>query len=118
MIPSRYKLPKGKAHQDSLEGLPLDIQEAIILEEVLFVLMGIPGTYITYDVAGSPEEENLHGALFSITPVLDPSLHDKLHTSPHTSYTAIAASIQQRSHLEHGLVNHALCASITVSDPC
>lgn len=29
-----------------------------------------------------------------------------------TSYTAITTFIQQRSHLEHGLVNHALCASI------
>ncbi|KAF8581464.1 hypothetical protein K439DRAFT_223304 [Ramaria rubella] len=113
-VSSRHKLPKGKARQDSLEGLPLDIQEAIILEELLFVLMGIPGTYITYDIAGSPEEENLHGALFSITPSLDPSLRDLTSRilPLATSYTAITAFIQQRSHLEHGLVNHALCASI------
>lgn len=36
--PSRHS-SKGKARRDSLENLPLDVQEAIILEELLFVLM-------------------------------------------------------------------------------
>ena len=79
----------SKARQDSLENVPNDVQEAIILEELLFVLMvgsldlfvlcltvlqGIPGTYITYDPAYSPEdEENLRGVHFSIAPSLGQS---------------------------------------------
>jgi gamma-tubulin complex component 2 len=36
---ARHKTSKGKAKQDPLDTLPLDMQEAIILEELLFVLM-------------------------------------------------------------------------------
>lgn len=36
---TRSKPSKGKARHDSLENVPLDVQEAIILEELLFVLM-------------------------------------------------------------------------------
>ena len=36
--PSEPKSLKGKKRQDSLDRVPLDIQEALILEDLLFVL--------------------------------------------------------------------------------
>ena len=34
---------KGKAKESSLYGVPIDIQEALVLEDLLFVLMVCPG---------------------------------------------------------------------------
>ena len=66
---------KGKTKEESLEGVPVDIQEAIILEDLLYILMvcalhtsvashsyvdqGIEGNYITYHSEFSPEDDDL-----------------------------------------------------------
>ncbi|PPQ84427.1 hypothetical protein CVT25_011254 [Psilocybe cyanescens] len=114
---------KGKGRQSSakavarepLDRIPLDIQEAIILEDLLFVLMGIEGTYITYHPEYSPEDDDpLLGIRFVVAPSLDSSLGDLVERIIPLGmyYTAIHAFIEQRSHLDYGLVNHALCAAI------
>ncbi|KAF6752840.1 gamma-tubulin complex component 2 [Ephemerocybe angulata] len=122
---------KGKARQDSLDSVPLEIQEALILEDLLFVLMGIEGEYIRYHPDYSPEDDDpLRGIEFVINPSLGAPRHvlvsgTSLHL-PDTSlrdlverilplgtyYTAIYAFVEHRSHLDYGLVNHALCAAI------
>lgn len=79
---------KAKQKQESLERVPLDIQEALILEDLLFVLMvwlcfdytlplltvtlqGIEGTYITYHLEYSPEDDDpLQGIRFVVSPSL------------------------------------------------
>lgn len=45
---------------------------------------------------------------------IDPSLRDLVERilPLGTYYTAISSFIEQRSHLDYGLVNHALCAAI------
>ncbi|KAI5117612.1 hypothetical protein M0805_001212 [Coniferiporia weirii] len=106
---------KGKAKAESLDKVPLDVQEALILEDLLFVLMGIEGTYITYPADYSFEDENpLRGVRFAAAPSLDLSLRDLVERilPLATFYTAITSFVQIRSHLEYGLVNHALCAAI------
>ncbi|KAH8110952.1 gamma-tubulin complex, DGRIP84/SPC97 component [Phellopilus nigrolimitatus] len=106
---------KGKAKAESLDKVPLEVQEALILEDLLFVLMGIEGTYITYPLDYSLEDENpLHGVRFVAAPSLDPSLRDLVERilPLATFYTAISSFIQIRSHLDYGLVNHSLCAAI------
>ena len=47
-------------------------------------------------------------------PLIDPSLSDLVERilPLATYYTGITSFIELRSHLEYGLVNHALCASI------
>ena len=47
-------------------------------------------------------------------PFTDPSLSDLVERilPLATYYTGITSFIEMRSHLEYGLVNHALCASI------
>ncbi|KAF8908113.1 gamma-tubulin complex, DGRIP84/SPC97 component [Gymnopilus junonius] len=106
---------KGKGRQESLDRVPLDIQEALMLEDLLFVLSGIEGTYITYHPDYSPEDDDpLQGIRFIVAPSLDSSLNDLVERILPLGmyYTAIFAFIEQRSHLEFGLVNHALCAAI------
>ncbi|KAF9561696.1 hypothetical protein CPC08DRAFT_749834 [Agrocybe pediades] len=113
--PSAPKSSKGKKRQESLDRVPLDIQEALILEDLLFVLSGIEGTYITYSPDYSPEDDDpLRGIKFVVAPSLDSSLSDLVERvlPLGTYYTAIFAFIEQRSHLDFGLVNHALCAAI------
>ncbi|KAH9942681.1 Spc98 family-domain-containing protein [Amylocystis lapponica] len=106
---------KGKAREGSLAGVPIDIQEALILEDLLFVLMGIEGTYITYHPDYSPDDDDpLQGVRFVVSSSLDPSLRDLVERvlPLATYYTAITSFIELRSHLDFGLVNHALCAAM------
>ncbi|KAL4250163.1 Spindle pole body component [Abortiporus biennis] len=106
---------KGKGRAESLDRVPVDIQEAMILEDLLFVLMGIPGTHITYPIDYAPEDEDpLQGVRFVVSSALDPSLRDLVERilPLATYYTGISSFIEMRSHLDFGLVNHALCAAI------
>ncbi|EIN05477.1 hypothetical protein PUNSTDRAFT_115910 [Punctularia strigosozonata HHB-11173 SS5] len=106
---------KGKEREESLAGLPLEIQEALILEDLLYVLMGIEGTYITLPPDYSIDEDDpLQGIHYVVSTTLDPSLRDLVERilPLGTYYTAISSFVEARSHLDHGLVNHALCASI------
>ncbi|KAJ7063541.1 gamma-tubulin complex, DGRIP84/SPC97 component [Mycena amicta] len=106
---------KGKAKQEPLDHVPLEIQEALILEDMLYILMGIEGSYITYHPDYSPEDDDpLQGIRFVVSPALDSSLRDLVERilPLGTYYTAIMSFVELRSHLDFGLVNHALCASI------
>ncbi|OBZ77453.1 Spindle pole body component alp4 [Grifola frondosa] len=104
---------KGKAREETLHDVPVEIQEALILEDLLFVLMGIEGTHITHHPDYSPDDDDLlSGIRFVVSPSLDPSLRDLVERilPLATYYTAITSFIEFRSHLDFGLVNHALCA--------
>lgn len=56
----------------------------------------------------------MEGVRFVTSPSLDPSLRDLVERvlPLATFYTAITTFVQARSHLDFGLVNHALCAAI------
>lgn len=106
---------KGKAKQETLDKIPLEIQEAMILEDLLYVLLGIEGTHITFHPEYSAEDDDpLQGMRFVTSSSLDPSLRDVVERilPLGTYYTAISAFIEHRSRLDYGLVNHALCAAI------
>ncbi|KIJ60788.1 hypothetical protein HYDPIDRAFT_160465 [Hydnomerulius pinastri MD-312] len=106
---------KGKGREDILDHLPVDIQEALILEDLLYVLMGIEGTYITYHPEYSLEDDDpLQGIRFTVASPLDTSLRDLTERVLPLGmyYTAVLAFVESRSHLDYGLVNHALCAAI------
>ncbi|CDS01372.1 hypothetical protein [Sporisorium scitamineum] len=93
-----------------------DLQEALILEDLLYVLLGIEGQYITYASTYDPEDvaHRLRGAQFTIDAALDAPLRDLVDRilPLATDYTAIYAFIETDSGLEYGTVNHALCAAI------
>ncbi|GJJ13068.1 hypothetical protein Clacol_007317 [Clathrus columnatus] len=105
---------KDSAPDGYLDTLSIEVQEALILEELLSTLMGVPGAYITCDSSLPDGHESLKGVEFVVSQSLDPSLRDLVERilPLATSYTAVKAFIQQRSNLENGLVNHALCASM------
>ncbi|KAG8991083.1 hypothetical protein FRB94_012869 [Tulasnella sp. JGI-2019a] len=112
--PSTRKGKEKARDPTSLHGIPLEVQEALILEDLLHVLMGIPGTYVTVDPAYDPDESPEGGVQFAANPTLDHSLRDLVDRilPLATYYTAINEFMQLRSQLECGLVNHALCAAI------
>lgn len=99
-----------------LSDLALHVQEAAIVEDLLFVFMGYEGQYIRFAKGYNPDEERdrLSGPTFRIMPGLDPSLHDltKSMLRMATYYSALEAFVHVQSREEFGAVNHALCASI------
>ncbi|KAJ1027604.1 hypothetical protein NDA18_003604 [Ustilago nuda] len=109
------------AESDDPASVPLalvdrDLQEALILEDLLYILLGIEGHYITYATTYDPEDvaHRLRGAQFTIDPALDAPLRDLVDRilPLATDYTAIYAFIETDSGLEFGTVNHALCSAI------
>nr|CDP26945.1 Putative Spindle pole body component alp4 [Podospora anserina S mat+] len=96
--------------------LSLEAQEAVIIEDLLFVFMGYEGQYIRFGKGYNPNEERdrLSGPTWRILPGLDPSLQDltqsMLRMAAH--YTALVTFVDVQSREEFGSVNHALCASI------
>ncbi|KAK7431450.1 gamma tubulin complex Spc97/GCP2 subunit Alp4 [Neonectria magnoliae] len=99
-----------------LGELSLELQEAAIVEDLLFVFMGYEGQYIRFAKGYNPTEERdrLSGPTFRILPGLDPSLHDLTQSMLKTAtyYSALEAFVDVQSREEFGAVNHALCASI------
>ncbi|KAI4100842.1 MAG: hypothetical protein LQ339_005345 [Xanthoria mediterranea] len=91
-------------------------QEAAILDDLLYVLMGFEGQYIRYEESYNPsvEKDRLDGPSFSILPGLDPSLRDLTNSvlKMATYYSAIEAFVEVQSREEFGAISHALCASI------
>ncbi|KAI5463321.1 Spc98 family-domain-containing protein [Mariannaea sp. PMI_226] len=104
--------PQPKA----LNELSLELQEAAIVEDLLFVFMGYEGQYIRFAKGYNPNEERdrLSGPAFRILPGLDPSLQDLTQSmlKMATYYSALEAFVDVQSREEFGAVNHALCASI------
>ncbi|SPO24675.1 related to gamma-tubulin complex component 2 [Ustilago trichophora] len=119
--PAARSDPTPAADSDDPAFIPLtlvdrDLQEALILEDLLYVLLGIEGQYITYASTYDPEDvaHRLRGAQFTIDPALDAPLRDLVDRilPLATDYTAIYAFIETDSGLEYGTVNHALCSAI------
>jgi len=115
------KPPLGSSLPESLESEPLkrlspDKQEAAIIEDLLFVLMGFEGQYLRFDKDYDPSDEKsrLAGPTYRILLGLDPSLRDLTSSilKMATYYNAIEAFVEVQSREEFGLTNHALCASI------
>ncbi|KAL8719289.1 MAG: hypothetical protein Q9225_003691 [Loekoesia sp. 1 TL-2023] len=99
-----------------LKQLSSSAQEAAILNDLLYVLMGFEGQYIRYIDSYNPsvEKDRLAGPSFRILPGLDPSLRDLTNSvlKMATYYTSIEAFVEVQSREEFGAINHALCASI------
>ncbi|TRX98335.1 hypothetical protein FHL15_000980 [Xylaria flabelliformis] len=99
-----------------LHELSLEAQEAVMIEDLLFVFMGYEGQYVRYSYGYNPSDERdrLQGPTFKILPGLDPSLQDltlsMLQMATHHSALEMFVNVQSRA--EFGIVNHALCAAI------
>ncbi|EWC44104.1 hypothetical protein DRE_07161 [Drechslerella stenobrocha 248] len=93
-----------------------DIQEATMIEDVIFCFMGFEGQYIRFKEEYNPavEAERLAGPQFRLPASLEPSIKDiviiLLKIAKH--YIALDAFVEVQSRDEFGTVNHALCAAI------
>lgn len=115
-IPSLASQAPQALQPQPLHELSLEVQEAVILEDLLFVFMGYEGQYIRFGKNYDPlvEKDRLAGPNFKILPGLDPSLQDLTTTmlKMATNYGSTEAFVEVQSREEFGAVNHALCAAM------
>ncbi|WFD34835.1 gamma tubulin complex Spc97/GCP2 subunit Alp4 [Malassezia cuniculi] len=101
-----------------LASVDKQLQDALIVEDLLYVLVGIEGNYIQFAPDYHPDDlgERLNGAQYVIDAELDTSLRALVErVLPLASYyTSIYALVESDSGLEYGTVMHALCAAIRV----
>lgn len=114
--PPLASLLPEKLEPEPFKRLSPDKQEAAVIEDLLFVLMGYEGQYIRFDRVYEPSDEKsrLAGPSFKILPGLDPSLRDLTESvlKIATYYKAVESFVEVQSRQEFGLINHALCASV------
>ncbi|WWC61778.1 uncharacterized protein I303_104363 [Kwoniella dejecticola CBS 10117] len=100
----------------SLDGIPLEMQEAWICEDLLFVLQGVEGSLIRYadDYDPLDGEQASKGARWRVDPSLDPSLLSLVERllPLATCFTAVETSMDSRNAPEYGMVSHALTSGI------
>lgn len=116
LIPKYVHAPNKFKKHLSLEKLDAKSQEAVIMEDILYVMMGCEGYYIRYSDAYDPtiQFDKLKGPDFRISKSLDPSLKDLTRTIVDSAkhFLALRAFVESQSRPEYGLVNQALCASL------
>lgn len=106
----------AQAEPSSLTMMSRDVQEAALLEDLLYVLMGIEGQYITFAPGYNPDDTacQLRGPTYHVDDSLDASLRGLvLRILPLAScYSAVTAFVDLDSTMHYGTVTHALCAAI------
>lgn len=90
--------------------LPLKAQERHIIEDFLFLLVGVEGKYITI----KDEIDKKHHCTFTIDPTLDPSLQEIVNRmlSICSNYSIVCRFIEEGLAFEKGLVSHGLCSAM------
>ncbi|CAO3622233.1 unnamed protein product [Cunninghamella blakesleeana] len=115
----------------SVGVFPDYIQEYAMVEDLLYVFMGINGTYIKFDypsIINDSDDDPMDDLKsiestttwdtikYNVDSTLDPSLRhmvEKLLPLA-TYYMSIDSFVEQFSRFEYGTVNHALCSAIRV----
>lgn len=94
----------------SVGTLPLPMQELAIVEDLLFLMMGIEGKYLLV----KPLKDKFNPRSFTIDKTLETSMLELVQRIlPVCShYSTICRFMEGKSSFEHGLVNHALCAAM------
>jgi gamma-tubulin complex component 2 len=91
----------------SLDSLPFAAQEALIIEDLLYCLMGIGGRYITL------QTDKIKTDQISFT--VDSQLHESLKGTVQrilpmcVDYVEISRFIEERTKFEYGMVTHSFC---------
>ncbi|ORX62322.1 hypothetical protein DM01DRAFT_1331765 [Hesseltinella vesiculosa] len=133
--PSQYGMSQassfiGEKPQHPIGAYPDLIQEYAIIEDLLFVFMGIAGNYIKFELpshSNGLEEDDPMDDIQSVTsldtwdhikydidPTLDPSLRHLVEKLlPLASYyMSLDAFVVKYSRFEYGTINHALCSAL------
>lgn len=90
--------------------LPLKMQEILLIEDLLFLFMGVEGKYIVL----KDEVDKKRAKSFSIDDSLDPSLNEIVNRilPTCTNYSIVCKFVEEGSHFSNGLVSHALCSAM------
>ncbi|CCG83482.1 putative Spindle pole body component [Taphrina deformans PYCC 5710] len=93
-------------------AMTTEMQEAFIIEDLLYIMMGMPGHYIT--IEKSTSESELRGPRYVIAPGLDSALKDSTQSILRMArnYSAVTLFSNLHAGSEYGSINHALSASI------
>ncbi|CAN6609321.1 spindle pole body component Spc97p [Trichomonascus vanleenenianus] len=115
-LPKYAYAPQRFRQHVPLEKLDVKSQEAIVMEDLLYVMMGCEGHYVRFSDSYDPtiQFDRLKGPEFRISKSLDPSLKDLARSIVDTTRYSLAlkAFIDSQSRDGFGLVNQAMCASI------
>ncbi|KAL7992831.1 hypothetical protein Chor_017087 [Crotalus horridus] len=89
--------------------LPLAAQESAVVEDLLYVLIGVDGRYITAQPLVGRENRT-----FLVDPNLDMSVKELVTRilPVAASYSIISRFVEDKSSFEYGQVNHALAAAM------
>ncbi|CAH2321645.1 gamma-tubulin complex component 2 [Pelobates cultripes] len=90
-------------------SLPLPSQEATIVEDLLYVLIGVDGRYISAQPLVGRQNRS-----FLVDPNLDMSVKELVNRILPVagSYSMVTRFIEEKSSFEYGQVNHALAAAM------
>ena len=103
-------------HVVNLLSVDATLQDVLLVEDLLYVLIGIEGNYIQFSSDYKPDDlgHRLNGTRFVIDDSLNSSLRELVERMLPLSgyYTSISAFLECESGLEYGTVMHALCAAI------
>ena len=98
-----------------LGSYPLQIQEQLLVEDLLYVLLGIHGKYVCVNHVGQGKSRN-DADIFNAetTRGIDPSLTYLIRRiSPVASaYSVVSQYVDSHNRYEYGMTCHALCAAI------
>uniref|UniRef100_H0VBZ5 Gamma-tubulin complex component n=2 Tax=Cavia porcellus TaxID=10141 RepID=H0VBZ5_CAVPO len=90
-------------------ALPLASQESAVVEDLLYVLVGVDGRYITAQPLTGRQNRT-----FLVDPNLDLSIRELVNRilPVAASYSTVTRFIEEKSSFEYGQVNHALAAAM------
>ncbi|XP_008821394.1 gamma-tubulin complex component 2 isoform X2 [Nannospalax galili] len=90
-------------------ALPLASQESAVVEDLLYVLVGVDGKYITAQPLAGRQNRT-----FLVDPNLDLSIRELVNRilPVAASYSTVTRFIEEKSSFEYGQVNHALAAAM------
>ncbi|XP_072139030.1 gamma-tubulin complex component 2 [Mobula birostris] len=93
----------------SIGTVPLATQEQMIVEDLLYILIGVDGKYIT-----AQPLMGKHSRCFTVDPTLDMSVKELVNRilPIAASYSSVTRFIEDKSSFEYGQVNHALAAAM------
>lgn len=109
-LSSDFVTPVKSSNQPVVRSLPIHLQEISIIDDLLFLMIGINGKYIT----AKPLSEKLAMRTFAVDHTLDLSMHALVNRILPLCgyYSTISRFLEEFSRFEYGIVNQALCASM------
>ena len=102
--------PSSSSSSLSLGTLPLDLQQQAVVEDLLYLMIGVEGRFIKTDSITNESAPRK----FTVDKTLDPSLRNLVERilPVCSSYSAVVRFVEEKSTFYEGRVNQALSAAI------